>query len=51
MKDDTLKKMLFFTTVQIRAGNSEVEWTGTGFFFGETHIQIATNRHVLEGAD
>ena len=43
--------MLFFSTVHIRAGNASSEWTGTGFFYGETHVSIVTNRHVLEGAD
>jgi len=43
--------MLFFSTVHIRAGNSSREWTGTGFFYGDTHVAIVTNRHVLEGAD
>ena len=43
--------MLFFNTVHIRAGNATGEWTGTGFFYGETHVSIVTNRHVLEGAD
>lgn len=51
MDVNTFRKMLFFSTVRIKAGNATEEWTGTGFFFGETHAQIATNRHVLEGAD
>lgn len=45
----SLRQKLFFSTVHIRAGNATAEWTGTGFFYGDTHVAIVTNRHVLEG--
>lgn len=51
MDVNSLRKSLFFTTIRIRAGNSTEEWSGTGFFFGATQPNIATNRHVLDGAD
>jgi S1-C subfamily serine protease len=57
MQVETLaEQLLFFTTCHLASSSAEGDWVGTGFVYSVqtskgTAMFIATNKHVLSGAD
>jgi hypothetical protein len=55
VKVETLAEQLFYTTLYVRAQDTDAEWSGTGFIYavdtdkGQAHF-LVTNKHVLAGA-